>query len=537
MPELIMWLNGTTLTIQNQTIDLEPITATVNYREIYDQLLTNNAFSSSVVQNATSIFVQTDRTAYQNIPFELLTQENANPSVIRRNTNKKALVAGFPLTDTPLRILLTVGVQDNTLPVSRDIEQMLQRTHDAYFSSRQEVSLVEVMVENALTPTKFFDRFNIKLRKRPFHLWQHIGKSIDEGNGISLILPDGRGGQERLSPKDLADGLALNPELRMVIMNSTQASPQSLSTLDVQVVLGFNTAACGPMSRINATVFLDTLYNALLDDTIVKIVEAARQAVYNMALNSHDWAAPVLFASSNNLRFYQPRKESVVPVPVPVSQPPRSESAKESSKPATLLFLAANPTNSPNLRIDEERREIKAVMWRAQAQQFTPITFIAEDAVRYSDVSGHLLAHAPDILHFSGHGSKLGALILEDEVGEKHPVELEALCRTLILFKPLLRCVVFSACYSALRAEPLAEEIDCVIAMGNAIGDQAALKFDRDFYQALSFGKSVDTAFRLGLSAIGMANLSDELETPRLLTRTGVNAKDIFFAYPKHEEH
>jgi hypothetical protein len=56
-----------------------------------------------------------------------------------------------------------------------------------------------------------------------------------------------------------------------------------------------------------------------------------------------------------------------------------------------LLFLAANPTDTDRLRLDEESRD-----------QFELKTHWA---VRADDLQELLMRYQPDIVHFSGHGN------------------------------------------------------------------------------------------------------------------------------------
>jgi pSer/pThr/pTyr-binding forkhead associated (FHA) protein len=71
------------------------------------------------------------------------------------------------------------------------------------------------------------------------------------------------------------------------------------------------------------------------------------------------------------------------------------------------------------------------------------------------------------------------------------------------------------------QASALAREIDCVIGMTSAVGDQAARVFSVAFYQALAYGRSVRTAFDLGKAKLAAHGLPDQ-DLPRLHVRAGV---------------
>ncbi|MCB0106204.1 MAG: hypothetical protein KDE53_09850, partial [Caldilineaceae bacterium] len=70
----------------------------------------------------------------------------------------------------------------------------------------------------------------------------------------------------------------------------------------------------------------------------------------------------------------------------------------------------------------------------------------------------------------------------------------------------------------------------CVVAMSAAITDEGAIDFAVGFYQALGYGKSVQSAFALGLSQIALDGL-DETAIPQLIA-TGDKAAGLHFAHP-----
>ncbi len=119
-----------------------------------------------------------------------------------------------------------------------------------------------------------------------------------------------------------------------------------------------------------------------------------------------------------------------------------------------ILFLAANPEDTAQLRIDKEVREIKQALLQSEFRDKFDIE--QEWAVRVSDLQGHLLRHKPDIVHFSGHGSNSSEIILEDNWGGSHKVSEQALSQLFAVLKDNIRCVVLNACYSAQQAQAIA---------------------------------------------------------------------------------
>lgn len=184
-------------------------------------------------------------------------------------------------------------------------------------------------------------------------------------------------------------------------------------------------------------------------------------------------------------------------------------------KMITILFLAANPSDTIPLRLDEEIRTIDE---RLRRTEFRDIFEIKQHwAVRVADLQECFLRHRPNIVHFSGHGSKSSEIILQDNSSKSQPVLDRTLSNLFSILKDDIRCVVLNACYSEKQAHAIAEHIECVVGMSQAITDSAALSFASSFYQALGYGRSIKTAFDLGCGQIDMEGLGEH-ETPKLLT-------------------
>lgn len=190
-----------------------------------------------------------------------------------------------------------------------------------------------------------------------------------------------------------------------------------------------------------------------------------------------------------------------------------------------ILFLASNPRDTERLRLDEEMRLIDQALLMAEFRDAFAIQ--QQWAVRTRELSQHFLRYNPDIVHFSGHGSKISKIILQDESGNSQTVPPEALSQLFSLFKEKIRCVILNACYSEEQARAIAEHIDCVIGMSRAIEDTAAVTFASAFYRALGHGRNVEDAFQFGCVEIGLQRLSGP-DIPQLLA-FNANPKDIFF--------
>jgi formylglycine-generating enzyme required for sulfatase activity len=198
----------------------------------------------------------------------------------------------------------------------------------------------------------------------------------------------------------------------------------------------------------------------------------------------------------------------------------------------TILFLAANPSDSQPLKLDEEIRRIDHNIRLAEFRDMFEIR--QHWAVRADDIQELFLRHKPHIVHYSGHGSKSSEIILQDDSGDSHPVSPEALSDLFEILRDNIRCVVLNACYSEKQALAIANNIECVVGMSRAISDEAALDFASAFYRALGYGEDVKKAFDLGCNQINMKGI-DEQDTPKLLA-LNTNPSEIFFqAMPEQE--
>lgn len=241
-------------------------------------------------------------------------------------------------------------------------------------------------------------------------------------------------------------------------------------------------------------------------------------------------AAPVAPASGGNQYSYSAHAQGggtattttyigIQPQAVQPPSPPQPE------KKITILFLAANPKDTNQLRLDEEVRTIDERLRLAQYRD--RFNLEQQWAVRTGDILDAMLRYQPHIVHFSGHGSADGALIFEDAAGAARPVSAAALGA---LFAALegVRCVVLNACWSAAHAAQIAESVDCVVGMTRSVSDEAAISFAAGFYRGLGERKNVVAALKLGRAQI-MLDGSNEQQTPELVAQPGVDPANVAF--------
>jgi|GEM_PF-2430661 TIR domain/CHAT domain len=187
------------------------------------------------------------------------------------------------------------------------------------------------------------------------------------------------------------------------------------------------------------------------------------------------------------------------------------------------LFLAANPTSTSRLALDEEMRAIEQKVRASEHRD--ALQFQSSWAVRPDDLLQLLNQHQPQIVHFSGHGTTEG-IILASEDGQEKIVPTRALKALFTTLKDNIRLVVLNACYSREQAEALVETIDCVVGMKEGIGDRAATTFASSFYRAIGFGRSIQDAFDQGITSLLLEGIAEE-ETPELLVKGGRDASKM----------
>lgn len=190
----------------------------------------------------------------------------------------------------------------------------------------------------------------------------------------------------------------------------------------------------------------------------------------------------------------------------------------------TILLLASNPGSSARLALGEEARAIETKLRASQHRD--AIQFRTRWAVRPDDLLQALNEDRPTIVHFSGHGSGAGGIVLHDEVTGDRLVPGNALKRLFTVMKDEIRMVVLSACFSIEQAREIVSVIDVVVGMADSVGDSAARAFAAGFYRALAFGRTVQNAFEQGVTAIELEGFNDG-DVPELLVRPGVDVTKL----------
>jgi hypothetical protein len=208
-------------------------------------------------------------------------------------------------------------------------------------------------------------------------------------------------------------------------------------------------------------------------------------------------------------------------------------------KQHTILFLAANPSDTDRLALDREARAIQVELERSGYRDC--FAFETRWAAEPLDLLRELRKLRPTVVHFSGHGRGVGGaprpgeaprrdLVVEPDPrgggaphglyfqgpdGEARFVSSDAIQQAFGAAGASVRLVVLSACYTDVQAEALLAHVDCVVGMSGAIHDDAARSFAIGFYGGLGERESIAAAHRQGCAAISREGLPDP-DRPRL---------------------
>jgi hypothetical protein len=209
------------------------------------------------------------------------------------------------------------------------------------------------------------------------------------------------------------------------------------------------------------------------------------------------------------------RSKSIGGEPSPLEATLQKKWDNGNTSKIAILFLAADPGDATRLRVGEEFREIQEKLKLSKLRNRFRLE-LPQLSIRPADISQALLDTEPQIVHFSGHGASAGALCFEDQQGQTHLVQSDALAALYEQFANQVNCVLLNACYSETQAKAIAEYIEYVIGMNKTIGDKAAIAFAIGFYQALGAGRTIEDAFKLGCVQIGLQGIPEHL-TPVLI--------------------
>jgi hypothetical protein len=207
----------------------------------------------------------------------------------------------------------------------------------------------------------------------------------------------------------------------------------------------------------------------------------------------------------------------------------RSKKIQQLPESISVLFLAANPLDQQQLRLDEEAREITEMIRKSKHRD--AVRFESRWGVRPLDVLQAINEFQPRVVHFSGHGSDRDEIVFQDPSGNAKPVSKEGIVETMAAASGDIQLVFFNTCYSHGQAEAVVQHVPAAIGMNTSIGDEAARIFSAYFYAAIGFGHSVGLAFRQARAALMLEGIPEE-STPELFVTEGLDIDRLVLVKP-----
>lgn len=193
-----------------------------------------------------------------------------------------------------------------------------------------------------------------------------------------------------------------------------------------------------------------------------------------------------------------------------------------------LLAIQSNPDDNVKLRMDREIKEVNRVISPLAAHDFE---CIYRHAITISELPGLITREKPDIIHFSGHGNKK-TLCFEDKTGNSDKIDEQSLAEIFNETAKGVVCLVINACESESLASALTRYVPYVISFPGKIEDELSEVFSITFYENLSLGHSVQSAFNLGKAVI-RNKISDKRRLPTIkMNRNLSSFKDVIFSIP-----
>jgi hypothetical protein len=189
-----------------------------------------------------------------------------------------------------------------------------------------------------------------------------------------------------------------------------------------------------------------------------------------------------------------------------------------------VLYLTANPRG--DLRVEAEVNKVQQEVRGSKLRDNIDVHY--QPAANLDSLIQGLNDHVPTIVHFSGHGNESG--VGTDDAASAHPVgklvSFELLAKAIAATDTPPQIIVLNSCKSAGAKKSFFPPAKAIVAMGDSIGDLAAIAFAAKFYAAIAAGQSLHSAFAQGKVAVEAVSI-DEADTPELVLAEKVNPKRI----------
>lgn len=188
----------------------------------------------------------------------------------------------------------------------------------------------------------------------------------------------------------------------------------------------------------------------------------------------------------------------------------------------TVLFLAANPSDTIPLRLDEEARAIQEKIRLSEYRD--SIQFESRWATRASDILQAINETNPTVIHFSGHGTNTGKLVLQNPDGSPNLVSADSISAAIATASSTIRLIFFNTCFSENQASSVVAHIEAAIGTSDSITDEAARTFAAQLYSSIGFGHSLQKAFDQAKAELLLEGIQGK-DIPQLYHRFDVDTE------------
>ena len=190
-----------------------------------------------------------------------------------------------------------------------------------------------------------------------------------------------------------------------------------------------------------------------------------------------------------------------------------------------ILVLSSNPWSTGRILVAEEAREISDRIQEGPYRDKFEVH--NHGAVRPKDLQRLLLTYEPQIVHFSGHGSKGQRILLNRTNGRAQALDQQGLKDVFAFYNNHVRLVLLNACFTKTQARLISDVVDYSIGTARPIGDKVSVAFAGAFYRALAFGKSIRDAFRSAKVELALTKM-ERSRGISLFVRNKINKGDRF---------
>lgn len=183
----------------------------------------------------------------------------------------------------------------------------------------------------------------------------------------------------------------------------------------------------------------------------------------------------------------------------------------------SVLFIAAEPSDQVSTLVSHEMGAIQNAITNGALRDSIKLEIYP--AATSSILHQGLLANSPNIVHFSGHGSNSGEIVLLNSSGRSQVLSTDALNYLFANQKNRIDCVILNSCYSDKQAEVISNHIQYIVGIKTPISNEQSIWFSTGFYMALASGRSIEESFQAGKTQMVLEGVGADFVDANLVLR------------------